>query len=77
MSDSEFLRSWRDPKTGRTWPDFCSLSTEPLDGDAFELAVDRVMMSHRCGMDALPRYELYSLISRALATIHQLRKESS
>lgn len=32
------LRFWRESPTARTWPDFCSLSTESLDGDDYALA---------------------------------------
>lgn len=67
----EILRAWRDPKTGRQWPDHCCLATEPLDDDAHNLAVDLVMTVR--GLDALPRHEIHDLLSRALATIREER----
>lgn len=70
----ESLRAWRDSATGRTWPDSCGLSTEPLEGDGYDRAVDLVMSAPRGGAYVVPRHHLYEVLSRALATIHELRE---
>ena len=68
----EHLKGWRRPGTGRTWPDFCSLSTEPLEGDDYELAVDLVMTDRGRYLGVLRPDDSAGLLARALATIQKL-----
>jgi len=68
----EDLKEWRKPETGRTWPDCCSLSTEPLDDDDYEVAVDLVMTDRGRYLGAMHPGDRAGLLARALATIHEL-----
>jgi hypothetical protein len=71
----KLLSEWRGPETGRTWPEFCSLSIEILDGDDYDLAVDLVMTDRGRMIDTMYPDDRAGLLSRALATIDRLRRE--
>ena len=70
----KILRSWRAPEPGRRWPESCSFSTETLDGEDYDGAVDLVMSGYGRGpVDVVPRHELLTILSRSLATIEDLK----
>lgn len=65
-----WLKEWRNPKTGRRWPDHCELNTEELTADELEGIRDMAMTYQ--GFDLLTRHEKATLLARALATIDGL-----
>ncbi len=67
--------AWRGPETGRAWPEHCSLSTETLDGEDYDHAVDLVMTDRGSHLPAMHADDRNGLLARALATIQELRRE--
>ena len=75
LKSPEALEAWRRQETGRTWPDHCSLSTETLGDEEYDHAVDLVMTDRGRHLDAMHPDDRNGLLSRALATIRELRTE--